>query len=91
MANRVVLNCRKVSRGVTYTVTGKSGKTVIVVDDDDDNINVVDELEDDDGVSKEKVGGRKEVLSSVLEDEDCGEGVSGLGIPTLDCHDCQWP
>ena len=84
MANRVVLNCRKVSRGVTYTVTGKSGRTMIVVDDD--NNNDVDELEDDDGVTKDVGCGRKEVLS--VSEEDSGEGVSGLGIPTLDC---QWP
>ena len=79
MANRVVLNCRKISRNVTCTVTGTTGRTVIVADDDDNN----DADDDDDGVTKE-VGRRKEALS--VSEEDSGEGVSGL--PTLDC---QWP
>ena len=73
MANRMVLNCRKISRNVTCIVTRTSGRTVIVADD---NIN-----DDDERVTKEICGGRKEVLSV---SEESGEGVGGLGIPTLD-------
>ena len=84
MANRVVLNCRKVSRNVTYTVTGSTtGGTRIVAHHNDDGEDDGDDH--DDGVTKE-VSGRKEVLS--VSEEDSGEGLSGLGIPTLDC---QWP
>jgi len=73
MANRVVLNCRKI---VTCTVTGKSGRMMFVTDD-----NVADD--DDDEVTKD-VGGRKEVL--LVSEVDSGEGPIGLGLPTLDCH-----
>ena len=92
MANRVVLNCRKVSQRVTYTVTGTgtaAGRAMIVVDDDNTYDHDHDELlKDDDGVITRDVGGRKEGLSPVSEEEESGEGVSRLGIPTLDC---QWP
>jgi hypothetical protein len=86
MANRVVLNCRKVSRRVTYTVTGTAaGRAMIVVDDDNTNNNDDHDelLKDDDGVITKDVGGRKEGLSPVSEEEEGGEGVSRLGIPTL--------
>ena len=57
MANRVVLNCREISRNVTCTVTGTTGgRTMIVADDDD-------------GVTTKEVDGRKsrrEVLSRML-------------------------
>jgi hypothetical protein len=62
MANRVVLNCRKVSRSVTYTVTGSAaGRAMIVVDDDNNNDDHdIDELLiDDDGVITKDVGWRK--------------------------------
>ena len=79
MANRVVLNCRKISRTVTCTVTGTNGRTVIVVDENDD-----DDDDDDDGVTKD-VGGKKEVFSGSEKEEENGEGASGLGITTIDC------
>ena len=82
MANRVVLNCRKISRSVTCTVTGATGRTMVVVDDDN---NDDDDDDGDDGVTMKCAGKRKEVLSV---SEKCEDGVSALGIPTLDC---QWP
>jgi len=89
MANRVVLNCRRVSRRVTYTVTGTAaGRAMIVVDDDNNNDDDDELLKDDDGVITKDVGEKKEGLSPVSEEEETGEGVSRLGIPTLDC---QWP
>ena len=83
MANRVVLNCRKISRRVTCAMTGTTGRTMNAVDDNDDDDD--DDDDDDNGVAK-NVCGRKEVVS--VSEEDSGEGISGLGIPTLDC---QWP
>jgi hypothetical protein len=56
MANRVVLNCRKISKNVTCTVTGTTGGMTMIAADDDD-----------DGVTKE-VGGRREILSANLEE-----------------------
>ena len=93
MANRVVLNCRKISRSVTCAVTGMkfstTGRTVIVDDNDVDDDDNIDKYHDDDGViTTNDVGGggggsgKKEVFSD--SEEDSGEGVSGLGLlPTV--------
>lgn len=90
LANRVVLNCRKISRSVTCAVTGMkfstTGRTVIVDDDDkyhdnDDDIDGVTNNNNDDDVGVGGGGGNKEVFSN--SEEDSGEGVSGRRISAL--------
>jgi len=77
MANRVVLNSRKISRNVSCTVTGKSRRMPVMFVTDDDGVPIL----------TKDVGGRKEVLS--VSEVDSGERPpSELGLPTLDF---QWP
>ena len=82
MANRVVLNCRKISRNVqvTCTVTRANGRTMFLADEHDEH-----DPSDDDGVTSEACG-KKEVVSVSEED-----GVGGLGTPTIPTLDFQWP
>jgi hypothetical protein len=82
MANRVLLNCRKISKSVTCSVTGmkfsstrrgSNGRSMIVVDDY--------AYDYDDGVTT--TAGQKEVLSD--SEKGGGEGAGGLEMTSIDC------